>query len=289
MDIDKPLDDLISANRKPRAPKGAGAGAGADRAKPRVSRDRRDAAPYSRPPPRSTEDKWVHDAYEGGSRGGRGGGDRRTSDRREPAPFVGASPRIEISGLHYEVTVDDLKNIFTEAGTIVQGPTIRYDRSGRSTGTATVEYASAQQAKTAINKFDGAMTKGQTITIKPIAPARPREEKGSKDAGGSGGSLLARLGGGGGGGKGLEGRVGGRAGDRGDRGERGDRDRGDRERGDRERSTRGRGGGRGGRDARGGARGGGGGGRRGPATAEDLDKQLDGFMKPADGADVAMA
>lgn len=53
MDIDKPLDDIISANRKPRAPKsgggggGAGAGAGADRAKPRVSRDRRDAAPYA--------------------------------------------------------------------------------------------------------------------------------------------------------------------------------------------------------------------------------------------------
>ncbi|TXT15820.1 hypothetical protein VHUM_00323 [Vanrija humicola] len=285
MDIDKPLDDLISANRKPRAPKsggaGAGAAAGADRAKPRVSRDRRDAAPYARPPPRSTEDKWVHDAYEGGSRRG----DRRTSDRREPAPFVGASPRVEISGLHYEVTVDDLKNIFSEAGTIVQGPTIRYDRSGRSTGAATVEYASAQQAKAAINKFDGAMTKGQTITIKPIAPARPREEKGSKD-GGSGSSLLARLGGGGGG-KSLEARVGGRGGDRGDQ-------RGDRERGDRERSTRGRGdasGGRGGRESRGGARGGGGGGRRGPATAEDLDKQLDGFMKPsaADGGDVPMA
>jgi hypothetical protein len=37
---------------------------------------------------------------------------------------------------------------------------LQYDRSGRSTGQATMEFASPQQAKVAINKFDGAMTKG---------------------------------------------------------------------------------------------------------------------------------
>lgn len=36
----------------------------------------------------------------------------------------------------------------------------QYDRSGRSKGEATLEYASYQQAKVAINQFDGAMTKG---------------------------------------------------------------------------------------------------------------------------------
>lgn len=66
-----------------------------------------------RPPPRSTEDKWVHDAYTGPARDR---DDRRTRARGDrdsgPAagtPFVGASPRIEVSGLHYEVTNDDLK------------------------------------------------------------------------------------------------------------------------------------------------------------------------------------
>ena len=38
---------------------------------------------------------------------------------------------------------------------------IQYDRSGRSLGEADLEYATPQQAKLAINKFDGAMTKGQ--------------------------------------------------------------------------------------------------------------------------------
>ena len=41
----------------------------------------------------------------------------------------------------------------------------QYDRSGRSRGEATMEYASYQQAKIAINKFDGAMTKGASFHL----------------------------------------------------------------------------------------------------------------------------
>jgi THO complex subunit 4 len=116
MDIDKPLDDIIAANRpKSRSvgPKGtrsrappAAAGAGADRK--RNDRETRRDAPYARPPPRSTEDKWVHDAYTGP---GRGRALRSRDAERETAgvQFVGASPRIEVSGLHYEVTVEELK------------------------------------------------------------------------------------------------------------------------------------------------------------------------------------
>lgn len=144
MDLDKSLDDLIP-KRKPRGNAG-----GADRKPRENNRERRDAVPYSvssrtqlpssrqRPPPRSTEDKWVHDAYSGpgGERNRRGGrGDRREQDAAGPA-FVGPSPRIEVSGIHYEVTADELKvcplssksdrqSIFSQAGTIVQGPTIR--------------------------------------------------------------------------------------------------------------------------------------------------------------------
>lgn len=70
-----------------------------------------------RPPPRSTEDKWVHDAYSGGGRGGgRGRGGFNGSGGRPAADvagtgvgFTGVSPRIEVVGLHYEVTPQDLK------------------------------------------------------------------------------------------------------------------------------------------------------------------------------------
>jgi hypothetical protein len=67
-----------------------------------------------RPPPRSTEDKWVHDAYQG--QGGRRGAPAGPAAGRNiadvagtGAAFTGVSPRIEVVGLHYEVTPQDLK------------------------------------------------------------------------------------------------------------------------------------------------------------------------------------
>ena len=43
--------------------------------------------------------------------------------------------------------------------------TLQYVYSGRSKGEATMEFASYQQAKIAINKFDGAMTRGTFYLI----------------------------------------------------------------------------------------------------------------------------
>lgn len=243
MDLDKPLDDMITSKKREQ--------------RPRQSRDRREQqAPYARPPPRSTEDKWVHDAYQGGGGGRRGpaaGRQAAESGANHGVPFTGVSPRIEVIGLHYEVTPQDLKSIFSQAGTLVQGPTIRYDFSGRSKGEATMEFASYQQAKIAINKFDGAMTKGQTISIRLLPPAVQRAPAGGKAQGASSGNLLSRISGGD---KPASGPrpAGGARGDRGGRGGRG--------------APRGRG-------APGAARG----GRKAPASAGDLDSELDSFMK----------
>jgi hypothetical protein len=44
--------------------------------------------------------------------------------------------------------------------------TLQYDFSGRSKGEATMEFASYQQAKIAINQFDGAMTKGKLLATR---------------------------------------------------------------------------------------------------------------------------
>jgi hypothetical protein len=70
-----------------------------------------------------------------------------------------------------------------------------------------MEFASYQQAKIAINKFDGAMTKGkpyshsriaadsmtgQTISIRLLPPVQPRAAKPAAAAQ-TGGSLLSRI------------------------------------------------------------------------------------------------
>lgn len=53
---------------------------------------------------------------------------------------------------------------------------LRYDRAGRSEGTAFVTYAKVADARTAIREFDGANAKGQPIrlTLLPIGPAASR-------------------------------------------------------------------------------------------------------------------
>jgi THO complex subunit 4 len=53
---------------------------------------------------------------------------------------------------------------------------LRYDRAGRSEGTAFVTYANVADARTAIRDFDGANAKGQPIrlTLLPIGPAGGR-------------------------------------------------------------------------------------------------------------------
>ncbi|OXC68929.1 hypothetical protein AYX13_02538 [Cryptococcus neoformans] len=264
MDVDKSLDDIIAGKRQPkpqqqRRPHGPRHSAGNT---PRQT-------PYARPPPRSTSEKWTHDAYRGpgATRGGRSA----AAPSRAPVPlttgspvFSRESPRIEIIGLHYEVSAEDLKSIFSQAGEIVTGPTIVYDRSGRSTGSAWMEYANVQQAKIAINKFDGAMTKGQTISIRFAVPRFPpsaiRGRPGAGRGAAPGQNLLSR----------IQGAPGTNApapaannkGAKGTRGARG---------------GRGRGGNVGGRP------------RRQDVKPGDLDKELDSFMKQDAAGDVEMS
>lgn len=131
MDLDKPLEEMISdkkttqgARRGNGAPRSRGRGNGPTpyAVSPLQSRYRatlRLTLPQ-RPPPRSTEEKWVHDAYEdnvarGGRRGGGGGAPRggysgfNSTLAGTGVGFTGVSPRIEVVGLHYEVTPADLK------------------------------------------------------------------------------------------------------------------------------------------------------------------------------------
>jgi THO complex subunit 4 len=58
----------------------------------------------------------------------------------------------------------------------VSSVNLRYDRAGRSDGTAFVTYANVADARTAIREFDGANAKGQPIrlTLLPIGPAAGR-------------------------------------------------------------------------------------------------------------------
>ncbi|KAG7009530.1 hypothetical protein G7Y79_00002g006450 [Physcia stellaris] len=93
----------------------------------------------------------------------------RCSPESEPAP-TGA--RIRVDNLHYDLTEDDLDGLFSEIGP-VQSLSIRFDRAGRSSGTAFVTYTHISDARHAIREFDGANANGQPIrlTLLPSGPS----------------------------------------------------------------------------------------------------------------------
>ncbi|KAG8525867.1 uncharacterized protein KY384_000627 [Bacidia gigantensis] len=80
--------------------------------------------------------------------------------------------RLRVDNLHYDLTEDDLEDLFTRIAPITSLSLV-YDRAGRSTGTAYVSYDSIGAANRAIREFDGANAAGQPIrlTLLPTAPA----------------------------------------------------------------------------------------------------------------------
>lgn len=100
---------------------------------------------------------------------------RAGRNERRPSPersYEGAaSAKLRVENIHYDLTEDDLDDLFTRIGPILK-LSLTYDRAGRSEGVAYVTYETAQDAKRAIREFDGANAKGQPIRLVAI-PSGP--------------------------------------------------------------------------------------------------------------------
>jgi THO complex subunit 4 len=100
--------------------------------------------------------------------------------------------KLRVDNIHYELTQDDLEvsippkthqppfpysptnqGLFSRIGPLVKVD-MKYDRAGRSEGTAFVTYESHRDAAEAIKEFDGANAAGQPIrlTLLPTGPRR---------------------------------------------------------------------------------------------------------------------
>jgi len=129
--------------------------------------------PYTRPAPRADVDgQWLHD------RAPTGPAKMRNATTRAPtAPAASISNKLVVSNLHYEITPKDLISIFGQIGTLIREPLLRYDRSGRSSGSAIIAFETAAEAIRAKKQFDGILAKGQPMsiafdTMPPRAPRR---------------------------------------------------------------------------------------------------------------------
>lgn len=99
--------------------------------------------------------------------------------------------KLYVGSLSYETTDDQLKELFSQAGSVVSANVIIDKMSGRSRGFAFVEMGSEEEAAKAIEQFNGYEVDGRKLVVNEAKPMSDRPRFG----GGGGGR--GRFGGGG--------------------------------------------------------------------------------------------
>ncbi len=97
-----------------------------------------------------------------------------------------------VGNLPYNTTADDLRDAFSQFGTVARAQVVEDRETGRSRGFGFIEMSDGGEA--AVEAMNGAPFQGRTLTVNE---ARPREERGP--GGGGGGQRSGGYGGGGGG------------------------------------------------------------------------------------------
>jgi RNA recognition motif-containing protein len=94
------------------------------------------------------------------------------------------STKLYVGNLAFETTSEDLKQLFTQAGTVESASVIEDRDTGRSRGFAFVEMSSKEEGNAAIQKFNGHEVGGRALNVNE---AKPREDRGGGRGGNGGG------------------------------------------------------------------------------------------------------
>jgi len=94
--------------------------------------------------------------------------------------------KLYVGGLAYATTQDELRDAFAKAGA-VESATIIMDRmTGRSKGFGFVEMTNDDDAKAAIEMWNGKDFGGRTLTVNEARPMEPRAPREGGFGGGGG-------------------------------------------------------------------------------------------------------
>jgi len=88
--------------------------------------------------------------------------------------------RLYVGSLSYNTTEDALRDMFSQAGTVVSATIITDKYSGRSKGFGFVDMSSEEEAEKAIEMFNGQELDGRKIIVdkaKPIKNFRERSRQ----------------------------------------------------------------------------------------------------------------
>ena len=83
--------------------------------------------------------------------------------------------KLYVGNLSYSTTEDDLRNLFSQAGTVASVALIKDRDSGQSKGFAFVEMSNQAEMEKAISMFNGHNMGERELRV---SVARPREERG---------------------------------------------------------------------------------------------------------------
>jgi cold-inducible RNA-binding protein len=93
------------------------------------------------------------------------------------------STKLYVGNLPYEVTEDELQELFAGAGTVESVNIMRDRMTGRARGFAFVEMATDDEAQAAITQLNEKPFGGRSLTVNEARPMQPR------GAGGGGGGF----------------------------------------------------------------------------------------------------
>lgn len=93
--------------------------------------------------------------------------------------------RLFVGGIPYAATEDQIKDYFAKMGTVVSCNIITDKYTGRSKGFGFVEMATEEEAKKAMEAYDGQDFEGRKITVKEARPMEDRTPKSDTESAGS--------------------------------------------------------------------------------------------------------
>lgn len=86
------------------------------------------------------------------------------------------STKLYVGNLDYSSTQDQLKEHFSQAGTVVSATVITDKYSGRSKGFGFIEMSNEEEAQKAIEMFNDKDFQGRTIVVNEARPQKPRND-----------------------------------------------------------------------------------------------------------------
>ena len=103
--------------------------------------------------------------------------------------------KLYVGGLPYATTEDELRDAFSQAGSVASATIIMDRMSGRSKGFGFVEMSTDDDAQKAIDLWNGKDFGGRTLTVNEARPMEPRQNGGGFRGGNGGGGYGGNRGG----------------------------------------------------------------------------------------------